>query len=115
MAILPVKVFGLMGYVVFNYMFKWSDTRWDRDLRDRGFLFSPTYISGEDMWWWLGQEKHCFARKGCILITKEEPDAEDEEDKADMAKERSLADIIGQLGLMLACRHQLYGLQDVMS
>lgn len=93
MAILPVKVYGVMAYVVFSYLFKWSDTRWDRDLRNRGFLFAPTYISGEAMWWWLGQEKHCFARQGCILSTKEEIEAEDEEDRADVVKEKSLAEI----------------------
>lgn len=92
MSFLPVKVIGVMGYVVFSYIFKWSDARWDRGLRTRGFLFSPTFISGEAMWWWLGQEKHCFARQGCILNTKEELEAEDEEDKSEMGKEKSFAE-----------------------
>ncbi|KAE9972183.1 hypothetical protein EG328_005148 [Venturia inaequalis] len=77
----------------FSYMFKWSDTRWDRDLRTRGFLFSPMCISGEAMWWRLGQKKHCFARQGCSLNTKEELAAEDEEDAMDMARGKGLADI----------------------
>ncbi|QDS72155.1 hypothetical protein FKW77_004444 [Venturia effusa] len=116
MAILPVKVFGLMGYIVFSYMFKWSDTRWDRDLRNRGFLFAPTYISAEAMWWWLGQEKHCFAKQGCILNTKEELEAEDEEDRSDKVKEKSSAEIdrvawfdarVPPLALWIAGRDQL--------
>jgi hypothetical protein len=67
-----IKLFGLTGYVVFRYMFKWSDRRWDRDLRNRGFLCSPTFISEEVMWWWLGLEGHYFVRQGCILNTRDE-------------------------------------------
>jgi len=116
MKVLPVRVFGVMGYVVFSYMFKWSDTRWDRELRTRGFLFAPTFISGEAMWWWLGQEARCFARQGCILHTKEELGIEDEEDKKDMVLEKSSAEVewnawfdsrMPPLGLWIAGRDEL--------
>src|SRR5690606_3482052 len=43
-------------------------TRWDRTLRRRLFIFSPTMVSAESMRWWLGRE--CFATKKCILGTQ---------------------------------------------
>jgi hypothetical protein len=46
MGILSVRLFGLMGYVVFNYMFKWSVTGWDRDLRNRGFCLRLRSLVG---------------------------------------------------------------------
>ncbi|TLD32489.1 Serine-type carboxypeptidase F [Venturia nashicola] len=93
LAILPVQLFGTMGYVVFSYLFKWSDTRRDRDLRTREFLFAPTYISVEAMWRWLGQEKHCFARQGCILNTKGEVEAEEVEDETNVVKDKRLDEV----------------------
>lgn len=47
--VLPVKLYGFMGYRVFSFLFNWSDTRWDRGLRDRLFQFSPVYVSAESM------------------------------------------------------------------
>ena len=52
--VLPGKVYGFMGYRVFSFLFSWTDTRWDRGLRDRLFQFSPVYVSAESMRWWLG-------------------------------------------------------------
>ncbi|CAL3966375.1 unnamed protein product [Diplocarpon coronariae] len=77
-SIIPGKLFGAMGYVVFHFLFNWSDFRWDRGLRDRCFQFSPVYVSAESMRWWLGRE--CFAKHKCILATREESHAEDAED-----------------------------------
>ncbi|KAG9251558.1 Alpha/Beta hydrolase protein [Emericellopsis atlantica] len=68
-ATLPSGLYGWMGYKVFSFLFNWSDTRWDRGLRDRMFQFSPVYVSAESMRWWLGRE--CFARHKCILATKD--------------------------------------------
>lgn len=75
---LPSRLYGIAGYYVFNYLFNWSDTRWDRGVRDRCFKFAPVYISAESMRWWLGRD--CFAKQTCILSTREECDAEDAED-----------------------------------
>lgn len=79
--LLPPKLYGRLGYLVFSFLFNWTDARWDRGLRDRMFQFAPVYVSAESMRWWLGRE--CFARHKCILATKEEWRAEEREDTAD--------------------------------
>ena len=76
---LPGKLYGAMGYRVFSFLFNWTDDRWDRNLRDRQFIFAPVYVSAESMRWWLGRE--CFAKQKCILATREEGLLEDEEDE----------------------------------
>ncbi|KAH7410914.1 Alpha/Beta hydrolase protein [Cadophora sp. MPI-SDFR-AT-0126] len=85
--IIPGKLFGAMGYVVFHFLFNWSDERWDRGLRDRCFQFAPVYVSAESMRWWLGRE--CFAKQKCILATREEGHAEDAEDEMEDYYNRS--------------------------
>lgn len=80
-----------MGYLVFSFLFNWSDTRWDRGLRDRFFQFSPVYVSAESMRWWLGRE--CFAKHKCILSTREEGEIEDiEDEEAEMQRESKETD-----------------------
>ncbi|KAK2037047.1 sterol esterase [Colletotrichum somersetense] len=76
--LLHPKVYGWLGYKVFSFLFDWTDTRWDRALKDRMFQFAPVYVSAESMRWWLGRE--CFARHKCILSTKEDVRAEEKED-----------------------------------
>lgn len=78
--ILPPRLYGKLGYLVFSFLFDWTDTRWDRGLRDRMFQFAPVHVSAESMRWWLGRE--CFAKHKCILATKEEWRAEEQEDTA---------------------------------
>lgn len=78
-AMLPGRFYGRMGYLVFSFLFNWTDERWERDLRDRCFQFAPVYVSAESMRWWLGRE--CFARQKCILATREEGWMEDREDE----------------------------------
>jgi pimeloyl-ACP methyl ester carboxylesterase len=78
--LLPPRLYGWLGYVVFSFLFNWTDARWDRGLRDRMFQFAPVYVSAESMRWWLGRE--CFAKHKCILATKEEWRAEEREDTA---------------------------------
>lgn len=58
--LLPPGLYGWLGYKVFSFLFDWSDSRWDRGLRDRMFQFAPVYVSAESMRWWLGRE--CFAQ-----------------------------------------------------
>lgn len=74
------QVYGWLGYKVFSFLFNWSDTRWDRGLKARMFQFAPVYVSAESMRWWLGRE--CFAKHKCILSTKEERKAEEQEDSS---------------------------------
>lgn len=81
--LLPAKFYGAMGYRVFAFLFNWTDTRWEMDLRDRMFQFAPVYVSAESMRWWLGRE--CFAKQKCILATREEGRMEDEEDEEEDA------------------------------
>lgn len=50
------KLFSFLSYIMFNYLFDWNDTLWDRDLRDRHFLFSPVSISVKLMVWWLSSD-----------------------------------------------------------
>jgi len=76
---LQPRIYGWLGYKVFEFLFNWTDTRWDRGLRDRMFQFAPVYVSAESMRWWLGRE--CFAKHKCILATKEEWRAEEREDE----------------------------------
>ncbi|KAK5131866.1 hypothetical protein LTR08_000533 [Meristemomyces frigidus] len=78
---LPGAVYSWMGYFVFSHLFSWSDTRWDRGLRNRMFQWAPTYVSAESMRWWLGRE--CFAKQKCILATREDGMLEDKEDEED--------------------------------
>ncbi|KAJ5555781.1 hypothetical protein N7461_004251 [Penicillium sp. DV-2018c] len=65
--LLPPRVYGTLAYWVFSFLFDWSDTRWERDLRHRMFQFAPVYVSAESMRWWLGSD--CFAKHKCILST----------------------------------------------
>ena len=78
-SLLPARMYGLMGYLVFGFLFNWSDLRWDRGLRDRFFQFAPVFVSSESMRWWLGRE--CFARHGCVLSTQDEHVQEESQDR----------------------------------
>ena len=78
-SMLPGTLYGALGYRVFSFLFNWTDDRWDQDIRDRLFQFSPVYVSAESMRWWLGRE--CFAKQKCILSTKEEIRQEQLEDE----------------------------------
>ena len=93
---LPGSLYGAMGYRVFSFLFNWTDDRWERDLRDRMFQFSPVYVSAESMRWWLGRE--CFAKQKCILATREEGQAEDAEDEGQEQEREAKEKDAGQGG-----------------
>lgn len=78
--LMPSRIFGYSGYLVFTFMFGWSDRNWDRGVRDRGFIFAPVYISAEAMRWWLGKDG--FVKNRCILNTQEECEMEDGDEEA---------------------------------
>lgn len=63
--IMPEKLYTFFGYLMFNYLLGWDDRLWNPVYKDRQFLFSPTYVSAELMYWWLG--KSGFASNGCIF------------------------------------------------
>ncbi|KAI0141077.1 alpha/beta-hydrolase [Hypoxylon sp. NC0597] len=98
--ILPSGLYGWLGYTVFSFLFDWTDTRWDRGLRDRMFQFAPVYVSAESMRWWLGRE--CFAKHKCILSTKEEWRSEEREDGTD----GPLAETASQLAIQSREHHR---------
>ncbi|KAJ5900030.1 hypothetical protein N7495_004774 [Penicillium taxi] len=64
------RLYGNLAYMVFAFLFGWSDARWDRDLRNRMFQFAPIYVSAECMRWWLGNES--FSKHHCILSPRDE-------------------------------------------
>lgn len=72
------RMYGGLGYYVFSHLFGWTDTRWDRGLRNRMFQFAPVYVSSETIRWWLGPE--CFATHKCILSSHEVSLQEADED-----------------------------------
>ena len=72
------RVYGTLGYYVFSHLFGWTDTHWDRGLRDRMFQFAPVYVSSETIRWWLGRDS--FSIQKCILATRETCLLEMEED-----------------------------------
>jgi pimeloyl-ACP methyl ester carboxylesterase len=94
--LLPGPLYGAMGYRVFSFLFNWTDTRWERALRDRMFQFAPVYVSAESMRWWLGRE--CFARHKCILATREEGQAEDAEDEEQEKEREEMEEAAGKGG-----------------
>lgn len=51
--LLPGSWYGQTGYLVFNFLFNWTDALWDRRLKSRFFQFSPVYVSSESMRWWM--------------------------------------------------------------
>lgn len=88
-SIMHPRIYGWLGYKVFSFLFNWSDTRWDRGLKDRMFQFAPVYVSAESMRWWLGRE--CFANHKCILATKETVKEEEKIDGDQDARQKNKA------------------------
>lgn len=80
----PAKIYGVLGYRVFWFLFGWDDRLWDRGLRDRFFQFAPVYVSAETLRWWLGG----FARHKCILSTQTENQEAEEEEERERERER---------------------------
>ncbi|KAK7203115.1 lipase [Myxozyma melibiosi] len=63
--LLPTRALTFCSYVMFHFLFDWSDERWEKALEGRMFQFSPVYISAESMRWWLGKDG--FATRRCIF------------------------------------------------
>ncbi|KAG5916236.1 hypothetical protein E4U42_007742 [Claviceps africana] len=77
-SLLNSQLYGWLGYQVFSFLFDWTDSRWDRGLRDRLFQFAPVYVSAETMRWWLGKDG--FASHKCILSRKDVAEYDEEAD-----------------------------------
>lgn len=64
--LVQTKLFGYLSYVMFNYLFDWTDELWDNDIKYRHFLFSPVHVSVKLMSWWLN-DKNGFKTSKAIL------------------------------------------------
>lgn len=81
----PARIYGVLGYRVFWFLFGWDDRLWDKGLRNRFFQFAPVYVSAETLRWWLGG----FAKHKCILSTQtERQELEEEEEERERSRER---------------------------
>lgn len=78
----PAKIYGILGYRVFWFLFGWDDRLWDRGLRNRFFQFAPVYVSAETLQWWLGG----FAKHKCILSTQTEKQEREEEEAQEIER-----------------------------
>ncbi|GMM37020.1 sterol esterase [Saccharomycopsis crataegensis] len=65
------RVFGFLSYSMFNFLFDWDDSLWDKRLRTRHFVFSPVYISSRLMLWWLNNEDGFIKNSTTIFNFKE--------------------------------------------
>jgi pimeloyl-ACP methyl ester carboxylesterase len=83
----PMKAVSAVGYPLFHYLFQWSDRNWDAGLRQRSFMWAPTYVSSEHMRWWVGRDG--FVKQQCILSSREEADAEAADDAVFAAYEQA--------------------------
>ncbi|KAK2806508.1 hypothetical protein FQN50_005791 [Emmonsiellopsis sp. PD_5] len=76
--ILPPWLYSNLAWLFISFLFNWSDRLIDRTLRQRGFLFSPLYISAENLNWWVGRGG--FTGEKCILNSREVSEEEELED-----------------------------------
>ncbi|CAL3966224.1 unnamed protein product [Diplocarpon coronariae] len=74
---LPPGWISGLSYAILRLLCGWRDTRWDRGVRDRSFLWAPTRTSATGLLWWLAGG---FAAHGSILASRDEVQREVEED-----------------------------------
>ncbi|EIW73046.1 hypothetical protein TREMEDRAFT_42161 [Tremella mesenterica DSM 1558] len=61
----PAKIFATLGYIMFAFLFSWTDTNWLRRRKTKMFRFTPTPVSSASIFWWCG--KGGFADRKCTL------------------------------------------------
>lgn len=61
----PVRVYSFYGFMVFSTLFDWGDKLWNPRYRYRNFVFVPTYVSAELMYFWLGPGG--ISSSGCMF------------------------------------------------
>lgn len=54
-----------MGYVMFAFLFSWTDSNWLQRRKTKMFRFTPTPVSSASIFWWCG--KGGFADRKCTL------------------------------------------------
>lgn len=61
----PISIYSFYGYMAFEFIFNWGDSLWSPGYRYRNFVFVPTYVSAELLYFWLG--KGGMASTGCLF------------------------------------------------
>lgn len=61
----PARIFATMGYIMFAFLFEWTDTNWLHRRKAKMFRFTPTPVSSASIFWWCG--KGGFADRKCTL------------------------------------------------
>jgi pimeloyl-ACP methyl ester carboxylesterase len=47
----PARLFAHAGYVMFAYLFSWTDTHWLKRRKTKVFMFTPTPVSSASIFW----------------------------------------------------------------
>jgi len=63
----PARPFALAGYVMFAYLFSWTDTHWLQRRKTKIFRFTPTPVSSASIFWWCGANG--FVHGKCTMDT----------------------------------------------
>ncbi|WVR04487.1 hypothetical protein IAU60_001491 [Kwoniella sp. DSM 27419] len=61
----PAKMFAALGYIMFAFLFGWTDANWLHRRKTKMFRFTPTPVSSASIFWWCG--KGGFADRKCTL------------------------------------------------
>ncbi|KIR35586.1 lipid particle protein [Cryptococcus deuterogattii MMRL2647] len=61
----PPSMFASLGYIMFAFLFSWTDTNWLHRRKTKMFRFTPTPVSSASIFWWCG--KGGFADRKCTL------------------------------------------------
>ncbi|BGP47363.1 hypothetical protein JCM10450v2_003215 [Rhodotorula kratochvilovae] len=61
----PSRLFGLLGYQMFAFLFNWTDANWLLDRKAKMFCFMPSPVSSASIFWWTGYAG--FSTRGCVL------------------------------------------------
>ncbi|BEI82820.1 hypothetical protein CcaverHIS002_0306880 [Cutaneotrichosporon cavernicola] len=61
----PPRIFATMGYIMFAFLFQWTDANWLLRRKTKMFRFTPTPVSSASIFWWCG--KGGFADRKCTL------------------------------------------------
>ncbi|KDQ65123.1 hypothetical protein JAAARDRAFT_168018 [Jaapia argillacea MUCL 33604] len=61
----PARPFAAVGYIMFAYLFAWTDANWLKRRKVKVFRFTPTPVSSASIFWWCG--KGGFAQRKCTL------------------------------------------------
>lgn len=61
----PANIFSTVGYIMFAFLFSWTDANWLKRRKTKMFRFTPTQVSSASIFWWCG--KGGFADRKCTL------------------------------------------------